>query len=125
MPSMLNPGPIDYESITDTPTSVIFSRAPDGQLNFQPAQSILKSLRQTSEWTSHIGAYNLKKQRESIEAIRGVETYLEPVAGGVVQLDNTYDHAFRVRDGSYLLTNDPNFNPGQFGIEADQLKVVP
>ena len=73
---MLNPGPIDYESITDTPTSVIFSRAPDGQLNFQPAQSILKSLRQTSEWTSHIGAYNLKKQRESIEAIRGVESGL-------------------------------------------------
>ena len=64
-------------------------------------------------------------QRERIEAIRGVETYSDPLYGGTVQLDATYDHAWRVQTSeSYILTNDPNFNPGQYGIEARQLPVV-
>lgn len=65
-----------------------------------------------------------RMQRENIELIRGVETYAEPVDGGVVQLDNTYDHAWRVRDGTYLLTNDPNFRPGLVGLEGQELKKV-
>ncbi len=64
-------------------------------------------------------------QRESIEAIRGVETYHDPVEGGAVQLDATYDHAWRVTNqDAYILTKDPNFNPGQYGIEATQMGVV-
>lgn len=65
-----------------------------------------------------------KNQREYVEMVRGVETYREPVEGGVVQLDNTYDHAWRVRDGSYLLTNDPNFRPGLVGLEGQELRRV-
>jgi hypothetical protein len=65
-----------------------------------------------------------KNQREFVEAIRGVETYHEPVDGGVVQLDNTYDHAWRVRDGTYLLTDDPNFRPGLVGLEGQELQRV-
>ena len=64
-------------------------------------------------------------QRERIEAIRGVETYDDPVAGGTVQLDNTYKNAWRVTNSdSYILTNDPNFNPGAFNIQARQLTVT-
>lgn len=66
-----------------------------------------------------------RMQRESIEAIRGVETYNDPVAGHPVQFDHSYNHAWRVSDGSYLLTKDPNFNPGAFGLEAQQLQVIP
>lgn len=65
-----------------------------------------------------------RQQREFVEAIRGVETYHEPVAGGVVQLDNTYQHAWRVRDGSYLLTDDPDFRPGLIGLEGQALRRV-
>jgi len=65
-----------------------------------------------------------KNQREFVEAIRGVETYHEPVDGGVVQLDNTFDHAWRVRDGTYLLTDDPNFRPGLVGLEGQELRRV-
>jgi len=66
-----------------------------------------------------------RMQRESIEAIRGVETYHDPVAGGNVQLDATYDHAWRINNNdAYILTNDPNFNPGQYGIEATQMGAV-
>lgn len=66
-----------------------------------------------------------RQQRERIESIRGVETYDDPVYGGTVQLDNTYDHAWRVNNNdSYILTNDPNFNPGLYNIDAQQLKVT-
>ncbi len=64
-------------------------------------------------------------QRESIEAIRGVETYHDPVDGSQVQLDATYDNAWRVTNqDAYILTNDPNFNPGLYNIEATQLQTV-
>jgi len=64
-------------------------------------------------------------QRESIEGIRGVETYHDPVGEVNVQLDATYDNAWRVTNqDAYILTNDPNFNPGQYNIEATQLQVV-
>lgn len=63
-----------------------------------------------------------RMQRERIEGIRGVETYVDPVYGGTVQLDATYDHAWRVTNSdSYILTNDPNFNPGAYDIQAQQL----
>lgn len=66
-----------------------------------------------------------RMQRESVEAIRGVETYHDPVGGGQVQLDATYDHAWRVNSSeTYILTKDPNFNPGAYGVEATQLPVV-
>jgi len=66
-----------------------------------------------------------RMQRESIEAIRGVETYHDPVGGGHVQLDATYDHAWRVNNSeTYILTKDKNFNPGAYGVEATQLPVV-
>jgi hypothetical protein len=66
-----------------------------------------------------------RMQRETIESIRGVETWTDPVAGANVQLDANYDHAWRVngRD-AYILTKDPNFNPGQYGIEATQMGVA-
>lgn len=64
-------------------------------------------------------------QREAIEGLRGVETYLDPVDGHQVQLDATYDNAWRVTNqDAYILTNDPNFNPGLYNIEATQLKTV-
>lgn len=66
-----------------------------------------------------------RMQRESIEAVRGVETYHDPVDNRAVQLDHTYDHAWRVNNQeAYILTKDPNFNPGQYGIDATQMGVI-
>jgi hypothetical protein len=66
-----------------------------------------------------------RMQRESIEAVRGVETYHDPVDNRAVQLDHNYDHAWRVNNQeAYILTKDPNFNPGQYGIEATQMGVI-
>ncbi len=66
-----------------------------------------------------------RMQRESVEGIRGVETYHDPVDGRNVQLDANYEHAWRVNNqDAYILTRDPNFNPGAYGIEATQMGVV-
>ena len=64
-------------------------------------------------------------QRRSLEAIRGVDSYMDPVSNSPVQLDHTYGNAWRVNNQeAYILTKDPNFNPGQYGIEATQMKVI-
>lgn len=66
-----------------------------------------------------------RMQRRSIEGIRGVETYHDPVSNSAVQLDHTFGNAWRVKgQDAYILTKDPNFNPGQYGIEATQMKVI-
>ncbi|MGB5254107.1 MAG: hypothetical protein WBN68_15465 [Sedimenticolaceae bacterium] len=40
--------------------------------------------------------------RERSEAIRGVETYNDPYYGGDVELDNTYNNAWQLNDGTYI-----------------------
>jgi hypothetical protein len=176
--NVMNPGQTGMVILDVIPLSVVFARAPAGELNVGLPDVIAKSLRRTAEWSNRVFQHNMKKQqdafeaairageisyerlqqmkrdhqqqmagmqetkqardrlydqsnlvsdknqREFVEAIRGVETYHEPVDGGVVQLDNTYDHAWRVRDGTYLLTDDPNFRPGLVGLEGQELRRV-
>jgi hypothetical protein len=65
-----------------------------------------------------------RRVREFGEVIRGVETYDDPQAAtGQVELSGHYDHAWRLDDGSYVLTNDPNFEPWRdLGVEGETLK---
>ncbi len=62
-------------------------------------------------------------QRETSEAIRGVETYNDNYYGGTVELDYNYDHAWQLDSGDIVQSNDPNFNvyenTGQFGTEME------
>lgn len=63
--------------------------------------------------------------RETSETIRGVETYNDPYHGGTVDLDNTYEHAWQLNDGTYVLTDDPSFEPfRQLGIDGRQLEAA-
>lgn len=60
--------------------------------------------------------------REFSEYLRDVETYDDPMSSTrQVELDSSYEHAWRMDDGTYILTNDHSFNPvevyGQFGEE--------
>ena len=53
-----------------------------------------------------------RRAREFGELIRGVETYNDTNApGGTVQLSSMYNNAWRLNDGSYVLTNDSSFQP--------------
>ena len=63
-----------------------------------------------------------RNSREFSEYIRDVETYDDPYHGGTVELDNSYEHAWQLGDGSYVLTNDPSFEPGKdLGVDGSRL----
>jgi hypothetical protein len=64
-------------------------------------------------------------QRESVKSIREIETYRDPRSGGVVELPNHYRHAWRLQDGTYLLTDSQAFEPGRdLGVGGERLQVV-
>lgn len=67
-----------------------------------------------------------RRAREFGEAIRGVETYHDDNApGGTVELSHLYDHAWRLNDGSYVLTNDVNFDPWRdLQVEGRRLEAM-
>jgi hypothetical protein len=64
------------------------------------------------------------RAREFSELIRGVETYSDANApGGTVQLSNLYNNAWRLNDGSYVLTNDASFQPYRdLGVDGQKLE---
>jgi hypothetical protein len=65
-----------------------------------------------------------RRAREFGELIRGVETYNDANApGGTVQLSGLHNNAWRLNDGSYVLTNDTSFEPYRdLGVEGQPLQ---
>ena len=63
--------------------------------------------------------------REQTEATLGFETYNDPINGGTVELDSNYNHAWQLNDGSFMLSNDANFNPNvDLSLDATNLQVT-
>lgn len=59
---------------------------------------------------------------ETIKSIRGVENYRQANGGGKVELSNLYNHAWQMKDGSYVLTDNPSFNPSQeLGMSGQEM----
>ena len=90
-----------------------------GQIAIDTIKTVSAIHNQTWETTqtSQDGSYD-----RTIDGIRGVQPYADPNRDGPVDLDNTYDHAWRLQDGSYYQTNDPNFNPYlELGVEGEEL----
>jgi hypothetical protein len=67
-----------------------------------------------------------RRVREFGELMRGVETYNDTNApGGQVELSNMYDQAWRLDDGSYVLTNNVNFEPFRdLGLAGNRLEAT-
>lgn len=67
-----------------------------------------------------------RMQVENVKAIRGIERWASPSGSGpVAELPNTYAHAWRLKDGSYVLTDSPSFDPNRdLKIEGEALKRV-
>ncbi len=64
---------------------------------------------------------------ERVKTIRGVEHWRNPAdpSAGRVELPNTYSHAWKLRDGSYVLTDSPSFDPGRdLGLQGDRLEMT-
>ncbi|MCL4182185.1 MAG: hypothetical protein KJ011_01910 [Burkholderiaceae bacterium] len=64
-----------------------------------------------------------RMHKDTVRTIRGVQGYRDPRSGGVVELPQHYDHAWQLRDGSYVLTDDPNFDPRRdVGVAGEKLQ---
>jgi hypothetical protein len=65
-----------------------------------------------------------RRAREFGELIRGVETYDDGNApGGTVELSGLHNNAWRLDDGSYVVTNDASFEPFRdLGVAGRQLE---
>ena len=61
--------------------------------------------------------------RAFINALRDVEVYRDATTpSGEVELSNHYRHAWRLRDGSYVLTDSSGFEPARdLGIDGERL----
>lgn len=67
-----------------------------------------------------------RRARDFLEVIRETETYNDASApGGQVELSGHYNHAWKLEDGTYVLSDQPGFNPVQeLGLSGTQLQVT-
>lgn len=69
-------------------------------------------------------ATNDRIHDRNIDAATGTTRYADPDAGQV-RLDSNYDNAWRTTDGSYLQSDDPNFDPNRdLDTEAERLERI-
>ena len=76
----------------------------------QSNEEIQKMIRESHDTKTR--SQDLNSERWS-DAMRGVQTYRNPVTGENVKLDNSYAHAWANGNGEYVLSSSPGFNPGQ------------
>lgn len=61
--------------------------------------------------------------RNQVRAMREVQGYQDPRTGNIVELPHHYNHAWQLRDGTYVLTDNPGFDPRRaLGIPGQQLQ---
>ncbi len=77
---------------------------------------------QQDAWNNQQKAADVRA-REFSEIIRDVETYNDDWApGGQVEFNSFYKHAWRLDDGSYVMTNDISFQPYRdLGVDGKAL----
>ncbi len=91
------------------------------QITAQTSKEIMEMNRRSFEERNRIMD---RQQREVSEAIRDVETYNDPMSTtGTVELSNQYKNAWRLDDGTYVLSDQPDFNPyAVYGQGAKRLE---
>ena len=52
-----------------------------------------------------------RTQQSTVEAIREVETYSANTPSGQIELPGSYDNAWQMQDGTFIVTNDALFEP--------------
>jgi len=98
-------------------------------------QEIARRSRMTAEYNDYVSrirreaadaraASDERRQREFGELIRGTETWDDADApGGRAELSGLYDHAWRLNDGTYVLSADASFDPWRdLGVEGWRLE---
>jgi hypothetical protein len=68
-------------------------------------------------------ASNDRRAQDFIDAIREKQDFNDPESStGRTKLSSNYNHAWRLADGTFVMTDDPSFNPAtELGIEGNKL----
>ena len=91
-----------------------------GEIRNQTMQDIAGMRDET--WRSGQASQD-RMQKDNVRTIREVQGYRDPRSGGVVELPQYYQHAWQLRDGTYVLTDNPSFDPGRdIGIAGKELE---
>ncbi len=91
-----------------------------GEIRNQTMQDIAGMQNET--WRSTQASQD-RMHKDNVRTIREVQGYRDPRSGGVVELPQAYQHAWQLRDGSYVLTDNPNFDPARdLGMAGEELK---
>ena len=98
----------------------IMDRAQISRQTYEDIRQISQSAWESQQKSSDIRA------REFSEYIRDVETYDDASSmTGRTELNSGYNHAWRMNDGTYVLTDDPSFNPyGALGMDGQELGIT-
>lgn len=105
-----------------------------GRVALKESQKRAQAIMETNDYISRLRQETWNAQQESAdrrarefgEVIRGVETYKDEWGpGGQTELSGHYNNAWRLNDGSYVLTDDPNFDPWRdLRLEGKKLEAV-
>ncbi|HZP87670.1 MAG TPA: hypothetical protein VFB54_12710 [Burkholderiales bacterium] len=106
--------PVWHEHVTKFSAIVTREQLRQQRAIFEKFQQIRRTQAETSDmlfesWQRRSQAYDRIFDNYS-QAIRGVDTYVDPVSSTRVELPNGYRHAWS-NGSEYVLSDDPGFNP--------------
>lgn len=61
-----------------------------------------------------------RMHRNNVDTIREVQRYQDPSTNRQVELSSHYNYGYRTGNGTYVATDDPNFNPGANGQQMQR-----
>ena len=61
-----------------------------------------------------------RMHRNDVDTIREVQRYQDPTTNRQVELSSHYNYGYRTGNGTYVATDDPNFDPGASGQQLQR-----
>lgn len=69
------------------------------------------------------GAMRAQGQQNAVRGMRETDLWQDPRSGASVELSQNYRHAWKLKDGSYLLSDDANLDPQRdLGVSGERMK---
>lgn len=69
------------------------------------------------------GAMRDQGQGNAVRGVRETDVWQDPGSGRAVELSQNYRHAWKLKDGSYLLSDDASLDPQRdLGLAGERMK---
>lgn len=91
-----------------------------GQIQADTAREVMEIRQRGFE---NRGAMREQGQANAVRGMRETDLWRDPGSGGSVELSQNYRHAWKLKDGSYLLSDDANLDPQRdLGVAGERMK---